>query len=302
MSTAPKALAPIDEVKKNISVLTPQFKAALPPHVSVEKFVRTVLTAVQTTPALVSANRQSLYSAAMKCASAGLLPDGKEAALVPFGQEVTHIPMVMGLLKQVRNSGELSSITAQLIYANDKFSYKIDSDGEHLEHEPLLFGDRGELLGVYALAKLKDGAVYVEVLTAKQVADIRNVSKAKNGPAWSGAFVSEMWKKSAIRRLCKRLPISTDREAPALDSENDDFNFAGRDVNITETPTPTDPPAQIEAETTGKKQASRTSQIIKNSAPGAADIEVPLQGPTDDEPTEEDTKATSPGRFAPPSN
>lgn len=267
-------LAPIDEVKKNISVLTPQFKAALPPHVSVEKFVRTVLTAVQTTPALVSANRQSLYSAAMKCASAGLLPDGKEAALVPFGQEVTHIPMVMGLLKQVRNSGELSSITAQLIYANDKFSYKIDSDGEHLEHEPLLFGDRGELLGVYALAKLKDGAVYVEVLTAKQVGDIRNISKAKNGPAWSGAFVSEMWKKSAIRRLCKRLPISTDREAPALDSENDDFNFAGRDVTIPTTPPPADAPEQIEApEKTEKKQASRTSQIIKNSAPGAEDIQ-----------------------------
>ena len=75
--------------------------------------------------------------------------------------------MVGGILKKVRNSGELSSITAQIVYENDEFNYYIDADGEHISHRPNMFGDRGKRIGAYALAKTKDGAIYVEVMTEK---------------------------------------------------------------------------------------------------------------------------------------
>ncbi len=45
------------EVRTAIEKMAPQFKAALPSHVPVERFVRTTLTAVQTNPQLMQADR-----------------------------------------------------------------------------------------------------------------------------------------------------------------------------------------------------------------------------------------------------
>ncbi len=210
-----QALSRIDEVRASLTRMTPQFKAALPAHIAPDKFVRVALTALQTNPKLLSADSHSLYGELMKCASDGLIPDGREAALLTFrskdGKEIAkYIPMTAGLLKKVRNSGELASITAQVVYEQDHFRYFIDADGEHLEHEPNFFSDRGNILGVYALAKTKDDGVYIEVMTTAEVMAIRNVSRAKDSGPWAGDFALEMFKKSAIRRLSKRLPMSTD--------------------------------------------------------------------------------------------
>jgi recombination protein RecT len=192
--------------------MEPQFKAALPPQITPEKFLRVAQTAITSNPQLLTADRTSLYSAVMKAAQDGLLCDGRESAIVMFKDKATYMPMVGGILKKVRNSGDLSSITAQVVFEKDTFSYWIDSDGEHLDHKPLIFGERGKEVGVYALAKTKDGAVYIEVLTANQVDDIKKVSRSKDSGPWAGPFKHEMWKKSAIRRLSKRLPMSTDLE------------------------------------------------------------------------------------------
>lgn len=210
-----KSITPAQAIKQDLAKMKQQFASALPNHIPVEKFIRTMQTAISTSPQLVSADRQSLFAAAMKAAQDGLLPDGKEAAIVTFksnGKDVaSYMPMVGGILKKVRNSGELSTITSQIVYSNDEFSFFINEDGEQLMHKPDMFADRGEAIGVYALAKTKDGAVYIEVMTRAQVDAVKNVSRGKNGP-WSGPFAMEMWRKTAIKRLSKRLPMSTDIE------------------------------------------------------------------------------------------
>jgi recombination protein RecT len=207
-------ITPVESLKHSIKALESQFKMALPSHVSTDRFIRTVLTAIQQTPDLVQADRNSLFGACMKAASQGLQLDGKEAALVTFrsrdGVKVQYMAMLSGLLKLVRNSGELSSITSQIIYEKDKFKYWVDSDGEHLNHEPNMFVDRGTVIGCYALAKTKDNAVYIEVLTMDEINAVRSVSRSKDSGPWAGAFKHEMYKKTALRRLIKRLPVSTD--------------------------------------------------------------------------------------------
>ena len=220
-----KELTTIDALKRDINSLGPQFKAALPAHIPHEKFVRVLMTALSQNPALAQADRNSLFAACMTAAQQVLLPDGREGAIVTFrtkdGVKAQFLSMLAGVLKKIRNSGELQSISAQMIYKNDKFKYWVDSDGEHLEHEPNLFSDRGEPLGVYAIAKTKDGGVYIEVLTNKQINDVRNVSKSKDSGPWAGAFAEEMAKKSALRRLSKRLPMSTDIDRDL--SDDDDY-------------------------------------------------------------------------------
>lgn len=223
--TESRQLAPAQEIRHTLDKMTPQFQAALPTHIKPEKFIRVAATAIQTIPDLVAADRQSLYAACTKAAQDGLLPDGREAALTVFNtkvkiggrdewiKKVQYMPMIAGILKKLRNSGELSSIVAQVIYENDvkngNFKYWIDSDGEHLEYRPDMFSDRGQIIGAFAMAKLTDGALYVTVMTKVQIEQVRAVSRAKDSGPWV-AWWDQMAEKTVLRRLSKRLPMSTD--------------------------------------------------------------------------------------------
>lgn len=202
----------------------PELQAALPEHISVDKFVRIVLTAVNSTPALLDADRKSLFSASMKSAQDGLLPDGREGALVIFKNQVQWMPMIGGILKKVRNSGELLSITVGVACLNDKFLW-VQGDDERIEHEPLIDGDRGEPRAAYAIAKTKSGGIYREVMSRVEIEKVRAVSRAgqnADGP-WM-KWWEEMAKKTVLRRLSKRLPMSTDLER-VIQRDDEMFEF-----------------------------------------------------------------------------
>lgn len=204
---------------------TQQFKMALPSHIPVERFQRVTMTAIANNPNLLNAERRSLFNACGKAAQDGLLPDGREAALVTFRSKVKgpdgrdqwidkvqYMPMIAGILKKVRNSDELAALTAHVVYSRDKFMMKF-GDTEELVHEPPPLGeDRGQPVGVYAIATLKNGEKMREVLSKKEVEKIRSVSRSKDNGPWVDWW-DEMAKKSAFRRLSKRLPSSSDRDS-----------------------------------------------------------------------------------------
>ena len=207
-------LKPFQSFKLDLERMGPQFRAVLPEHISLDRFKRTVLTAVTNSPGILEADRRTLFSSALKAASDGLLPDGREAAFVKYGRgesaTVSYLPMIGGLLKKVRQSGELRSITANLIHESDEFEYYIDENGEHLRHRPdLLSDDRGPITGAYAQALTKDGGVYIEVMSRRDLDAVRNVSRAKDSGPWK-TWYGEMARKSVMRRLIKRLPTNTE--------------------------------------------------------------------------------------------
>lgn len=211
----------VEQFKVQIANRESDFKMALPAHIPVERFVRVVMTAVIGNRDLLQADRISLFESAMKAAQDGLLPDGREGALVIYntkikerGEErwikkVQWMPMIAGILKKVRNSGELSTIVARVVYAGDKFRNWIDDNGEHIEYEAGEEQDRNIVRRVFAMAKLKDGSIEVEPLSPDDIEKIRSASKSKDKGPWVDWW-EEMAKKSALRRLAKRLPISTD--------------------------------------------------------------------------------------------
>lgn len=207
----------VREVENSLKLMSERLISALPSTITIRQFITTTLTACTIEPKLLSCDRHSLFLACMKCARDGLLPDGREAALVPFNETqddgpsrkvVTYIPMYGGLLKKVRNSGELASLSANAVYANDVFEYEL-GDNERIVHKPFMGDKRGPIIAAYAIAKTKSGGIYRRVLNAEDARLLKAFSKAKKGP-WSGQFESEMWIKSAIRRLAKILPQSTD--------------------------------------------------------------------------------------------
>ncbi len=130
--------------KSQIANNESEFRAAMPAHIPVERFTRVVTTAVVGNPDLLTADRRSLFESATKAAQDGLLPDGREGALVIYNtkvkldgkehwiKKVQWMPMIAGILKKVRNSGELSTIVARVVYDGDKFRNWIDDSGEHI--------------------------------------------------------------------------------------------------------------------------------------------------------------------------
>lgn len=259
---------PVAVIRQNIEVMAPQFKAALPAHVTVEKFSRVAMTAIQSNPQLQNADRASLFGAVVKLAQDGLLPDGREAALVMFGNKAQAMPMIAGVLKKIRQSGEVSKISAQVVYENDAFtvSYGFDEDVTH--NPPPLDQPRGKAIGAYATAVLKDGTRMLEVMSLEEIEKVRKVSRASgNGPwvQWWG----EMARKTVMRRLSKRLPMSTDLE---------DQVFANDETMAT---TVADAPAPTVIEGEVHEPASRLEALEAQIE--EAEVEVVEEGKPDEE-------------------
>jgi recombination protein RecT len=202
---------PIAVIRQNLQAMAPEFKAALPAHVTVEKFTRVTQTAIQNNPALLDADRRSLFGAVVRLAQDGLLPDGHESAIVMFGNKAQAMPMIAGVLKKIRQSGEVKKVSSQVVYENDHFvvKYGFDEDVEHTP--PPLDKPRGKPIGAYATAVLKDGSQLLEVMSLEDIEKVRNVSRAKNNGPWKDWW-DQMARKTVMRRLSKRLPTSTDIE------------------------------------------------------------------------------------------
>lgn len=219
---------PIDAVRYQLDQMGREFSAVLPQHIPVDRFRRVVMTAMNQNPDLLLCDRRSLLNACVRAAQDGLMPDGREGALVIFNttvkvenetggvQErrikgVQWMPMVYGIIKKMRNSGELASIVSHEVYERDEFRYRLGDD-ESIEHVPYLGGDEpGKMIAVYAIAKLKDGTIQREVMTRAQVEKVRAVSRAGGNGPWV-SWYEEMARKSVVRRLSKYLPMSTEIE------------------------------------------------------------------------------------------
>lgn len=262
-------------LRDRLNQMTPEFKKALPGHIPAEKFVRTVQTAVQMNPQIGKAcntqgGMQSLMAACTKAATDGLILDNREAALVTFRQKtgdnqyedrVQYIPMVAGLMKKARNSGEISNISAHVVYANDQFNYVL-GDEERIEHQPK-FGDRGPAIAVYAIVKMKDGSVQREVMDKAAVLAIAKQSKnAGQYNPETGANFGEWWRKTVIRRISKYLPSSSDRDEfmQAVERIDEGFEYEATDGG------PTEPAAQP-AKKRGAGAAALRDITPKQAAP-----------------------------------
>lgn len=198
------------------------FFASLPAHVKPERFMRNLDIALMQNQKLMALDPRLIFREISKAAALGLYLDPQlgEAYLIEAwnGKAKRAEPQLRigyrGLIKLGRQSGEISQIYAHEVHANDVFKASLGDD-KKLVHEPDIFGDRGPIVGYYAVVKYKDGDTDFEPLTIAQAHAIRDRSdgwkafqagKIKSTP-WSTDDV-EMSKKTAIRRLVKRIPQS----------------------------------------------------------------------------------------------
>lgn len=211
-----------------------QMALAMPKHMTADRMMRIALTEIRKVPALAGCDTASFMGAIMQCAQLGLEPGAAlgHAYLIPFkvkkkvgGQWTTVrtdcqlIIGYRGMIDLARRSGQMISLGARSVHANDTFSYSLGLD-ETLTHVPA-DGDRGQLTHVYAVAKLKGGGVQFEVMSRSDIDAVRKSSKAGTDGPWVTHY-DEMAKKTVIRRLFKYLPVSIEMQtAVSLDERAD---------------------------------------------------------------------------------
>lgn len=206
-----------------VEQMAPKWADSLPRHIPVERFRRVVMTAIQRNPDLLDADRASLFLSCQQAATDGLMPDGREGALVIYNtkvkareksgkvverwiEKVQWMPMIAGIRKKVRNSDEISDWRAEVVRKGDKFHH-MKGDSPSIYHEPL--SADGEVIAAYSIAYFKDGTISREVMMRADIDKVRKSSKAPGSPAWTVWF-EEMAKKAVARRHSKSLPMSTD--------------------------------------------------------------------------------------------
>ena len=203
------ALSTIQAARQTLAQLEPQMKMILPPSITPERMSRVIMSALQSTPALLNCDRTSFMKAAMTVSYLGLEPEGVlgQAYLVPYKGQVQAQIGYKGLITLARNSGLVSSLAAHEVCEGDEFDYAFGLEPK-LQHVPAK-SDRGAVTHFYAVAKFKDGSHHFEVMSKAEVDKIRDGSPSKNGP-WASHYV-EMGKKTAIRRISKYLPLTIQR-------------------------------------------------------------------------------------------
>ena len=209
-----------------------QFATALPKHINSDRFVRIAITTIRQNPKLAQCNQESLLGALMVSAQLGLEPGVLgQCYLIPYGRECQFQIGYKGMIELLRRSGQLKDIYAYSVYENDEFemAYGLNRD---LKHKPNL-QDRGNFIGCYCVAVLKDDARAFEYMTKDEIeAHGKKFSKTYGNGPWKTDFEA-MAHKTVVKKMLKWLPVSVEfLEMAAKDEKS--FKIADEKTGETE--------------------------------------------------------------------
>jgi len=199
-----------------IKAMQPEIRKALPEVITVERFTRMALSALNTTPKLKECTQMSFLSALMNAAQLGLEPNTPlgQAYLIPFKNkgvlECQFQIGYKGLIDLSYRNPLVQTIQAQAVYENDEFEYELGLDSK-LVHRPVLH-DRGEVILFYGFFKLTNGGFGFEVMSREDIdAFAKEYSKSfdTSFSPWKSNYIG-MAKKTVIKQPLKYAPIKAD--------------------------------------------------------------------------------------------
>lgn len=174
-------------------------------------------------------NMMSLLGAMANVANIGLSlnPAKKQAYLVPRNGMICLDPSYMGMCDLAIQSGSIVFVQAKIVRAED--TYENQGVDKEPVHKYNTFKDRGEIVGVYCVAKTDRGDYLTTEMNLEQINAIRDRSeyykKKKSGP-WVTDY-EEMAKKTVIRNAFKTWPKTETLErlemAVELSNQNEGF-------------------------------------------------------------------------------
>jgi recombination protein RecT len=220
-------------------------RSVLPAHLTAERMARIALGTIRRSPQLQGCTPESLVSAILDAAALGLeVGDGTgRAYLVPHGRDATLIIGYKGLVDLAWRSGEVITVYARAVYDGDEIQYEYGLHPD-LRHIPCGESSPEKMTHVYAVIQLKGGGYLFEILTRSEIDAVRGRSRSGRSGPWATDYV-EMAKKTALRRVCKLVPMATERPhlARALEVDERWDRGDGPTVSVVSHETAQDGPA-----------------------------------------------------------
>lgn len=214
-----KEITPYDSPSEMVVKYRDDFAQLLPSHVNADQWVRLAQGAFRRDKNLAQAamaTPASLFAALSNAARLGLEPATEEFYLTPRKNkgvpEVLGIVGYQGIIELIYRAGAVSSVIAEVVYQNDKFSYQPGRDERPIHEIDWDADDRGPLRLAYAYAIMKDGATSKVVVANKATIARAKASSPGSDSKYSPWNTDEaaMWLKTACRQLGKWVPTSAE--------------------------------------------------------------------------------------------
>ena len=205
-------LATKSTIQASVRISAPLLEAG---GYDIEAWERTALNCLLYSPKIQNCTPGSVGRAIMQCVEMGLLPDGREAAIVPYGKKATLIPMIRGRRKMARAAIAGLYLRDRIVYSGDHFIHE-EGMAPRLVHRPSqkLDADRSDeqVLCAYGVARVPGAddpefeVLYVPELLRSRSRSIAwtKGQEGRRGP-WESDF-AEMCRKTAMGAVLKRLP------------------------------------------------------------------------------------------------
>ena len=251
---------------------------------SKEVYSRVAMNAVLASPNILNCEPKTLRKALLHCAQLGLLPDGDAASLVPFKNRgvltATLIIGYKGMVDLARRAIPGIVIDTQVVTTDDEFEYELGLNRK-LMHKRAPEGSlptEKNIVAAYAIAYMPKNPQQpeLELLFRAELDHIRKTYTQAKSKLWIEEY-AEACKKTALRRLGKRLPIRSGLLIQGLEPEGDpieDFN-AGEAIEVEAQPAAEAPPAS-------QPRRARTARAAK-PRPAAAQEPPPPDDDDDDD-------------------
>lgn len=203
--------------------------------------VQFAIQLIKKSPYLQKCSVESVLESVMNISQTNLTlnPVLKYAYLIPRKGKCTLEPGYQGLIKLATDTDNIVSINVQLVYEGDDCEIDMASEKKILKHIPYmaLGNEKGKMLWGYSIANLQDGSRHIEIMSSKQILDIRGYSESykyykvkKDKGEWASCVWAsnpeEMARKTIVKRHFKYLPKSDNRNLEkAIELDNQDFDF-----------------------------------------------------------------------------
>lgn len=233
-------------------------------HEMARKLLITAINVVQKTPKLLECNFNTFVSALLTSAELDLFPGAKqECAYVPKesktgGWEVHFWPMYYGLVKHMYRSGEIKSISCQMVQEKDEFDFQ-EGSNPFVHFKRSLAEDRGKVIVGFCSIDLLEGGRIVEIVSLDYIDQVKKTapgSKSDYSP-WN-VWPEAMERKTLLKRGYKWAPksescdrvIALDNAAERPDLQKPNILNLGSLIDQL-LPNKQKPQAQISANSTG---------------------------------------------------
>lgn len=204
-----KSLKLVDQLANAATFLTPIIEKH---GATVDTMKRAFWLEIQKNKKLQGCTDESVINAFRKCCEIGLVPGCDRLYLIPYGTTCNVQIGVQGWLTLLNRSPDVSSAYSYSVYSNDPLFDISLGDSVSVKHKPLLNGDRGDLIGAYAIIKLKNKDFLYKYCDKGDLEKTKKASQAYQTAVKFNKLESSPWhiypeqmaEVTALRRLARK--------------------------------------------------------------------------------------------------